>query len=213
MIPFGEIAIDAALVGNTTRRIFASSNTLDPHIRDMIMGQEMTSIQYDGSMYVMKPVPELGFTVVAWATLKPLAETWHRQLLLWLPFGILISLLAALFVLRILRRIQSPRNRLLDAINSRDFVVHYQPIVALCSGKIVGAEALTRWPQPDGSSLSPDIFIPLAPLRLPSAALPIPKSARRLSPHSAVRGTLSILMILVRAIPACAICRIWMSTR
>jgi sensor c-di-GMP phosphodiesterase-like protein len=128
----------------------------------MIMGQEMTSIQYDGSMYVMKPVPELGFTVVAWATLKPLAETWHRQLLLWLPFGILISLLAALFVLRILRRIQSPRNRLLDAINSRDFVVHYQPIVALCSGKIVGAEALTRWPQPDGSSLSPDIFIPLA---------------------------------------------------
>jgi sensor c-di-GMP phosphodiesterase-like protein len=127
----------------------------------MIMGQEMTSIQYNGSMYVMKPVPELGFTVVAWATLKPLAETWHRQLLFWLPFGMLISLLAALFVLRILRRIQSPRNRLLDAINSRDFVVHYQPIVALCSGKIVGAEALTRWPQPDGSSLSPDIFVPL----------------------------------------------------
>ena len=74
----------------------------------------------------------------------------------------LISLLAALFVLRILRRIQSPRNRLLDAINNREFEVYYQPIVALCSGKIVGAEALTRWPQPDGSSLSPDSFVPLA---------------------------------------------------
>jgi sensor c-di-GMP phosphodiesterase-like protein len=111
----------------------------------------------------MKPVPDLGFTVVAWATLKPLAETWHQQLLFWLPFGILISLLAALFVLRILRRIQSPRNRLLDAINSRDFVVHYQPIVALCSGKMVGAEALTRWPQPDGSTSRP-IFL----YRLPS---------------------------------------------
>ena len=96
----------------------------------------MKSVQYNGSMYVMKSVPELGFTVVAWATLKPLAETWHRQLLFWLPFGMLISLLAALVVLRILRRIQSPRNRLLDAINSRDFVVHYQPIVALCSGKL-----------------------------------------------------------------------------
>jgi sensor c-di-GMP phosphodiesterase-like protein len=113
-------------------------------------------------MYVTKPVPDLGFTIVAWATLKPLDESWHQQLLFWLPFGILVSLIAALFVLRILRRIQSPRNRLLDAINSREFVVHYQPIIALSSGKLVGAEALTRWPQPDGSHLSPDIFVPLA---------------------------------------------------
>ncbi|MCK7430332.1 EAL domain-containing protein [Enterobacter chengduensis] len=162
VIPFGDIAVDAALVSSKTHLIFASSKNLDPHVRDAIRGTEMTSVEYKGSMYVMKPIPELGFTIVAWAALKPLAQTWHRQLLFWLPFGMLISLLAALFVLRILRRIQSPRNRLLDAINSRDFVVHYQPIVALCSGKIVGAEALTRWPQPDGSSLSPDIFVPLA---------------------------------------------------
>lgn len=86
----------------------------------------------------------------------------HRQLIFWLPFGILVSLLAALFVLRILRRLQSPKNRLQDALISRDFVVHYQPIVDLESGKVVGAEALSRWPQPDGSSLSPDIFVPLA---------------------------------------------------
>lgn len=162
VIPFGDIAIDAALVGSTTHLVFASSNKLDPHIRDMIKDRERVSIQYNGSMYVIKPVPELGMNVVAWAALKPLAETWHKQLLFWLPFGMLISLLAALFVLRILRRIQSPRNRLLDAINNREFEVHYQPIVALCSGKMVGAEALTRWPQPDGSSLSPDIFVPLA---------------------------------------------------
>ena len=34
--------------------------------------------------------------------------------------------------------------------------------MALDSGKITGAEALSRWPQPDGSLLSPNIFIPLA---------------------------------------------------
>lgn len=162
VIPFGEVPMEAALVGNATHRVFASSSRLDPHIRNLIKEQGITNIQYDGSMYILKPVPELGFNVVAWASLKPLAETWHRQLLVWLPFGGLISLLAALFVLRILRRIQSPRNRLLDAINSREIVVHYQPIVALGSGKLVGAEALARWPQPDGSSLSPDIFVSLA---------------------------------------------------
>lgn len=162
VIPFGEIATDAALVGSKSHLIFASSSKLDPHIRNLVKDQGVTRIQYNGSIYIMKPVPELGFTVVAWAALKPLAETWHKQLLIWLPFGILISLLAALFVLRLLRRIQSPRNRLLDAINNREFVVHYQPIIELSSGKVVGAEALTRWPQPDGSSLSPDIFVPLA---------------------------------------------------
>jgi sensor c-di-GMP phosphodiesterase-like protein len=39
VIPFGEIAIDAALVGSATHRIFASSSTLDPHIRDMVQGR------------------------------------------------------------------------------------------------------------------------------------------------------------------------------
>ena len=76
--------------------------------------------------------------------------------------NIVIGLLAAMFVLRILRRIQSPHHRLQDAIENRDICVHYQPIVSLANGKIVGAEALARWPQTDGSWLSPDSFIPLA---------------------------------------------------
>ncbi|MDI9843358.1 hypothetical protein QM333_35360, partial [Pseudomonas aeruginosa] len=71
VIPFGAIAIDAALVGSATHLIFASSNTLDPHIRDRINDRGVSSVQYKGSMYVMKPVPELGFTVVTWAALTP----------------------------------------------------------------------------------------------------------------------------------------------
>ncbi|HAS1785836.1 EAL domain-containing protein [Enterobacter pasteurii] len=163
VVPFGEITTDAALVGSTTHLIFASSNRLDPHLLRYVKDrQDVTSVQYNGSMYILKPVPELGFTVIAWASLKPLAETWHQQLFIWLPVGMLISLLAALIVLRILRRLQSPRNRLIDAINNREIQVHYQPIVALCSGRLVGAEALMRWPQPDGSNLAPDLFVPLA---------------------------------------------------
>lgn len=162
VIPFGALPIDAALIGTASNLVFASSNPLDPHVRKQLENKDATRLQYKGSMYISKPVPELGLTVVAWATLQPLDKNWHEQLLFWLPFGFLVSLVAALFVLRILRRLQSPRNRLLDAINSREIVVHYQPIVALGSGKLVGAEALIRWPQPDGSHLSPDIFVPLA---------------------------------------------------
>lgn len=104
----------------------------------------------------------MNISIITWASTKMLQKGWHRQVFIWLPLGLVIGLLAAMFVLRILRRIQSPHHRLQDAIENRDICVHYQPIVSLANGKIVGAEALARWPQTDGSWLSPDSFIPLA---------------------------------------------------
>lgn len=48
------------------------------------------------------------------------------------------------------------------AIESNAFVLYYQPIVALDSGAIVGAEALLRWPNAHGAWVSLVEFIPVA---------------------------------------------------
>lgn len=48
------------------------------------------------------------------------------------------------------------------AIERSEFVLYYQPIVALESGRIVGAEALLRWPNVNGPWISPVEFIPMA---------------------------------------------------
>jgi diguanylate cyclase (GGDEF)-like protein len=48
------------------------------------------------------------------------------------------------------------------AVERQEFCLHYQPIVALDSGKLAGFEALLRWPQPDGKMISPAEFIPIA---------------------------------------------------
>ena len=49
------------------------------------------------------------------------------------------------------------------AVNENKLEVYYQPIVDLTCGRIIGAEALARWPQPEGQPpIGPDEFIPLA---------------------------------------------------
>lgn len=47
------------------------------------------------------------------------------------------------------------------ALERREFLVYYQPIVRLQDGKIVGFEALTRWHRPEGL-IMPNDFIPVA---------------------------------------------------
>ena len=54
------------------------------------------------------------------------------------------------------------RDELLAALDSDQFVAHYQPIVAVGTGEVVAAEALVRWNHPRHGLLSPSAFVPAA---------------------------------------------------
>ncbi|MCK5194643.1 MAG: bifunctional diguanylate cyclase/phosphodiesterase, partial [Desulfobulbaceae bacterium] len=49
-----------------------------------------------------------------------------------------------------------------NALERDEFVLYYQPQVALADRKIVGAEALIRWVHPQKGIIPPDKFIPVA---------------------------------------------------
>ncbi len=54
------------------------------------------------------------------------------------------------------------KQSLRGAIERHEFELHYQPIVQLSSGRILGAEALVRWNHPLLGMQTPDSFIPIA---------------------------------------------------
>ena len=61
----------------------------------------------------------------------------------------------------ILQRLQLETD-LQRALEQHQFLVYYQPIVDLQSGRISGFEALARWQHPERGLITPDRFIPVA---------------------------------------------------
>jgi diguanylate cyclase (GGDEF)-like protein/PAS domain S-box-containing protein len=60
------------------------------------------------------------------------------------------------------RRQLSLASRLGAAISNGELVLHYQPLVDLRNGKVVGAEALVRWQDGERGLIPPGDFIPIA---------------------------------------------------
>ena len=53
-------------------------------------------------------------------------------------------------------------SRLKVAVERDELVLHYQPLVSLETGQILGFEALVRWEDPDRGMVFPDEFVPVA---------------------------------------------------
>jgi diguanylate cyclase (GGDEF)-like protein/PAS domain S-box-containing protein len=57
---------------------------------------------------------------------------------------------------------ETRQRELRQAIDEDQFVLHYQPVVRIATGEIVGAEALVRWNHPERGMLGPGEFITAA---------------------------------------------------
>ena len=93
---------------------------------------------------------------------KGISQSLRREQLTLLPIGGFIAAFIVGIVIWFSLKRLSPLGELALAVQNREFVVHYQPIVDLTTGECIGAEALVRWRRPDGSLVRPDLFIPLA---------------------------------------------------
>lgn len=77
-----------------------------------------------------------------------------------IPVGLLASALLVGLVVGLSRQRLSFRADIQHAIKNGEFIVHYQPIMEISTGRCIGAEALARWRRPDGTLVPPDVFLP-----------------------------------------------------
>jgi len=79
-----------------------------------------------------------------------------------IPAGLLIGLLLSATLIYVVRMRLSMPAMIRAALAQRKFHLHYQPLVDLSSGRIIGAEALIRWDRGSAGGIPTDRFIDAA---------------------------------------------------
>lgn len=99
---------------------------------------------------------------IAIEPMSHLYNAFTKQLIMLMPFAVIISILIILLVIYYSRQQLTLRGDIIAAIKSHEFMVHYQPIIDTITNKCHGAESLIRWQRPDTQMIHPDLFIPIA---------------------------------------------------
>lgn len=161
-IRFVDIVVDPEVrlaIANEAGVVVSALNDPDPQLLKSLIAEPRTGID-DHHLFTV--VREKGWIAVAMQSREGMMETLGRERRLLVPLGVFMGGIIAGLVVWLSRKRLSPLGELTIAVQKREFVVHYQPIIELATGICVGAEALVRWRLPDGSLVRPDLFIPLA---------------------------------------------------
>jgi diguanylate cyclase (GGDEF)-like protein len=100
---------------------------------------------------------------------------------------------------RFLERVRY-ENDLRHAVERRELLLHYQPIIGLADGKLIGFEALLRWQHSEFGLIPPNKFIPIAEqsgLIQPITVWILNETCRQLQEWRAISAEYSDLLVSV----------------
>lgn len=143
-------------------RVILSDLMSDDIYSRLVVGENNPERFYIGDKYyVLKQLPNSDLALVVRAD-KPAKFSFYLTIFFSaLPIFMLISLMLPEVISRKSLTIQSPRYVLNQALEQKEFELHYQPIIKLDTAQVVGCEALIRWRHSDGHLITPDSFIPM----------------------------------------------------
>jgi len=159
---FVDVIVDPGIrlaIANEHGTEIAELNSPDPGLVRSLIANPRNGMDSNNLFVVARAD---GWIALATEPRSEISGKLRREQLTLLPVGGFIAAFIVGIVVWFSRKRLSPLGELTLAVQNREFVVHYQPIVELKTGLCVGAEALVRWRRPDGSLVRPDLFIPLA---------------------------------------------------
>ena len=153
--------LDYAVVAvqGTQRRLFMASGTDIP--LEEVPLQNGESMDLGGRLFAVR-CSTIYDSCMAAALREPPSVLASPVMLEFGIFGLLIGLSGGLAVSSMLGRSNSLGRQLRTALRSGKLRIVYQPIVRLSDRRRTGAEALLRWTDATGKSVSPDAFISVA---------------------------------------------------
>jgi sensor c-di-GMP phosphodiesterase-like protein len=145
-------------VGTDQGRVLQLSGTTDPQLIQRLLSRQSAGVD-DRYIFASRRMADfVTFAIISRDQALSATNGWKDIL----PLSLAISLALIGIVIWVSRQQLSPEKIFELAIQKREFVIHYQPIVELLTGRCIAAEALVRRRQRDGMIINPDLFIPLA---------------------------------------------------
>lgn len=168
---YPEALIDVAnVMPGVSIGVFSRSAKLPLSHRGMLKPEWMTALGparrrvFSDGNYLVATQASHKFELAAYVAI-PLASLKSRMyafLIILLPIGLAFGVAMATAIVVLARHRTSLPSLLKAALKHREFVLHYQPIVELATGHMVGVEALLRWPRNKQLGLRPALFIQAA---------------------------------------------------
>ena len=154
--------ISMGLYSLSAKRVIASRGAFKPQWLERLGTEQQVQFIDKENFVVIRRSSRFEFASFAAQPVAKVHEGLYKTAFVLVPIGVLAGALLALTVLHLARQQLSLPAVLKVALKRKEFILHYQPVVDLQTGRWVGAEALIRWRRPTGEMVPPDVFIKAA---------------------------------------------------
>ena len=157
-----DAATGVGLIGLANMRPISRAGVWKPEWADRL--GKASEVAFTDGEYVVALRRSARYAYFTYAAIPAtrLHDAWLGLAVLLVPLGLLAGLLLALSVYLVTRQQLGLPAQLRNAVRRGELYLLYQPMVDLASGRWMGVEALLRWNRPDGESISPAVFVPVA---------------------------------------------------